>query len=428
MFLLTLLCPLAVALEAPVVNADLKNFFLVTDPYENLLMPPSTSAQAFVDARAKLLWRPATGVKLVAHHVITAGTTAVSSQLESELSALGISNEDGQSSSPLMTGVGLQSPQLIELSWALEDQSGMTLQGRTDRLYLQTGAGPAEIRVGRQPVSFGNGLAFNPMDLVAPFSFATIDAEYKPGIDAVRIDTYWGMSSELNLVIAYAGDLNYIDFWTPDRLVAVVQGRSTLGVTDVTLFTSMNRGDQVFGVGLNSSIGPIGLFSDFTWTLSELWLEDTQQTELDDHWRGVVGALWRPGERTTLTTEFYGQSLGAAQPEDYLEVLALAPYARGELWLMGQYYAMLSVSQELSPLLNASLSATGNLLDQSVLLSPSLALSLSDNANLSIGGFVGIGERPTDLALERILTVGPQIQSEFGLLPGTLFLQLRNYF
>mgnify|MGYP001463408025 CR=1 FL=1 len=85
MSLLTLLSPLALALETPELNADLKNFFLVTDPYENLLMPPSTSAQAFVDARAKMIWRPISGVKLVAHHVITAGTPPSTSQLELEL-------------------------------------------------------------------------------------------------------------------------------------------------------------------------------------------------------------------------------------------------------------------------------------------------------------------------------------------------------
>ena len=52
------------------------------------------------------------------------------------------------------------------------------------RLYIKGSIGPVDLQIGRQPISFGNGFVFSPLDLVQPFSFATIDNEYKPGIDA----------------------------------------------------------------------------------------------------------------------------------------------------------------------------------------------------------------------------------------------------
>src|SRR5690606_33009553 len=101
-------------------------------------------------------------------------------------------------------GVGLTAPELVDLTWELEEDAAV-LRGRTDRLWVRGTFGRTDVTVGRQPVSFGTGVLFTPLDLVAPFHPATIDQEYKPGVDAARVDTYLGVAGALTAVAAWAG-------------------------------------------------------------------------------------------------------------------------------------------------------------------------------------------------------------------------------
>ena len=60
---------------------------------------------------------------------------------------------------------------------------------------------------------------------------------------------------------------------------------------------------------------------------------------------------------------------------------------------MGQSYASVAWSQELTPLVQGNLSVIGNLNDQSTMLSPSISISVSDNTQkLLSGGFMRVLE------------------------------------
>ena len=151
---------------------------------------------------------------------------------------------------PLLKQGSATAPEVIELSWTgFEDDENFSLQGQSDRALIKASLGSTDILwVGKH--FFGHGMFFNPMDLVQPFFFATIDAEYKLGIDAIRIDQYFGMSSQLTGVVAYAGE------WDKEGLVGVLNGNTTIGWTDV-LILGMIRGDFVAGTGLATSIGAV---------------------------------------------------------------------------------------------------------------------------------------------------------------------------
>ena len=121
-----------------------------------------------------------------------------------------------------------QAPEAVELSWNGDEEADLFLQGRTDSCISKE-VYPVDLQIGRQPISFGNGFVFSPLDLVQPFSFATIDNEYKPGIDAIRLDGYIGMSTHITAVAAYAGD------WDMDGMTYVLNGNTTIGWTDLSL-------------------------------------------------------------------------------------------------------------------------------------------------------------------------------------------------
>lgn len=385
------------------LNGDLKTFFTATLPYDHVLMPDNPSGQGVFDNRMKLSARWGAW-SFVAHHTTTALTATPSSL------SFGTS-----------TGVGLLAPEVVDLSWVAFDED-LTLRGRIDRLSIAWSPNGMDLTVGRQPISFGNAVIFTPLDLVNPFTPAVIDQEYKPGVDAVRVDLYAGVSSKLSLAAAYGGS------WDRAGLIAAAYGQSTVGVTDLGVFAGSVRGDGVIGASIVTSLGGVGLISDITLTAplggGAMFV------------RGTLGVLWKPGPDTTITAEAYLQTLGSSDPDRYIAVASGPRFARSEVWLMGVGYGAIAVSHQITPTLMGSFATISNVLDPSAFLAPSVSWSVADNAVFSVGGFVGIGARPDDIELTDL--IGPNgplppeqltyLNSEFGTYPSLLFLQSRLYF
>ncbi|MCB9688645.1 MAG: hypothetical protein H6738_24740 [Alphaproteobacteria bacterium] len=346
------------------------------------------------------------------------------------------------SASPLgggaSAGVGLSAPELVDLTWTADTGDALTVRGRTDRLVLAWSPRGARVALGRQPVSFGTGYVFTPMDVVNPFSAATIDTEYKPGIDAARVDVFLGATGKLTAVGAWAGPLppTHPDAEPVDLtdVVLAAAGQGTVGLTDLVGLAAVVRGDLVGGAGVISSIGVVGLHGEATVTLP-----DEEAVEQDPFVRAVVGADGRPTTTTSLAAEVYVQTNGAADPADYLDFATGPRFSRGELWTMGQLYAALSVNQEITPLVTGSAAVIANLLDPSALVAPALSVSVSDDATVGIGGFLSIGARPDEVPLGLDPTtfalvpptqdaLAASVNSEFGLYPHTVFMNMRVWF
>ena len=149
------------------LHGDVKTFFTATVPYEHLFMPEDPSGQGVFDARLKLEAAWGENLRLQVHQTATA-ITGSSAQVS-------VTN----------TGVGLTAPEVVDLSWVATDED-LVFRGRIDRLSLAWSTPGFDLTVGRQPITFGKTLFFTPLDLVNPFQPATIDQEYKPGVDAVR--------------------------------------------------------------------------------------------------------------------------------------------------------------------------------------------------------------------------------------------------
>lgn len=397
------------------VHGDIKAFTVATFPYDNPAWealgawPSDPVAQSTLDGRLKLRldigqWR------VEAHHAISAVSGGALS--------LGLGG----------TGVVTGVPELVDLTWT-EPSSGsagsggdLVITGRTDRLLVQGELGPVTLALGRQPVSFGSGMFFTPLDLVAPFFPATIDTEYKPGVDAVRVDAYAGTSFQQSVVAAWVGactpgnstGCSSVDL---SDLVLASWSRVTVGVTDLGLFLGEVRDDEVAGLSVVGAAGSVGLHGDLTLTLPPGHLDGRTPTE-DIFVRGVLGADWRPAEKTTLSGEAYLQTNGAGQSADYLGQAMGARYTNGELWALGRSYIGLDWSQELRPTITSNLAVLSNLQDPSALLVPTLSLSVAGNADLSAGAYVGLGKRLDGMSL----------QSELGLVPVTGFARMAMYF
>jgi hypothetical protein len=384
------------------VSGHLKSFSLAVFPYDHPLLPTAPVGQTVLDARAQ--------ARLTAGRVTAEVAHAVTPTLGG---GGGLVIAD--------TGVAPTAPELVPLGWEASPADGGSLSavGRTDRLLVKVAGRGFDLTVGRQPVSFGAGAFFTPLDLVNPFTPTTIDTEYKPGVDAVRLDAYQGVGAQLTVVASWAGapitarDRDPVGL---DDLSAAAVGRAPIGPADVTILLGAIHGDLVAGAGVDGSVGPVRVYGDAAVTVPT--------TEERPFVRAVVGASHQASERVFLAGEVYVQTLGTSDPEALLPTLQGPRYARGELWLAGVAYAGLAASVEITPLLRGSVGAFVNLGDPSALLAPSLVWSVADDAEVLAGAFAGVGARPASPALPP----GFGIRSEFGLYPVVAFTSLRVWF
>ncbi len=409
------------------VGGDIKGFFDAVFPYEHLIMPEDPIASAALDFRFKFSGDYSTWLSWELHHSLTARFRP------GEATTFGITPGTGQ---PV-------ADEALTMSYTAVDTPHFELAGRFDRLNLSFHLPGLDISIGRQPVSFGTGLFFTPMDLLAPYTPQVVDREYKPGVDAARFDGFLGATGRLT------GVVGVIEEFSLEGLFVAGYGGFTVGVTDLNFFAAKIRKDLVVGVGTASSIGPVGVHADVTVTVP-FEGEDTcpgansladEDEACPPFFRGVVGADIRTGFGMSVAGEFYVQTAGATDRTRYLEVATRPRFARGELWTMGTFYGGLSITQEIIPIVFVNVSLMTNFLDPSFFVAPGLTWSVSENAEFAIGGFFTIGARPDEVELVDLIdpdTLQPlsedelleviRSNSEFGLAPHQFYAQLKFYF
>jgi hypothetical protein len=327
----------------------------------------------------------------------------------------------------LLVQTGLGAPELVPLSWDPVDGPGLRAQLRLDRAVLRASLPGVQVAVGRQALSFGRGLFFTPLDLVNPFLPTVVDQEFKPGVDAARVDVFAGTSGQVTAAVAYGGP-----GW--DDAVGALQAAGTLGVWDLGLMGAVVHEDLVAGAFTHGSVGPVGLHAEGAVTRPPAGSGQAPFV------RAALGADARPHGNLSVSGELYVQSLGAATAAGYLPTALDPRFARGELWLLGRWYAAGAAAWQAAPTVNVALAAVVNLHDPSALLGPTLAWSVADDAELVAGAWAGLGAGPgrvqaADLAFNpfdpaglREMLRGLPVRSEMGLLPTTGFLQLRAFF
>jgi hypothetical protein len=74
---------------------------------------------------------------------------------------------------------------LFDLTHRISEDDDRAITHRLDRLYLSHSSADTVFKFGRQAVSWGNGLIYNPVDFFNPFNPAAIDTEYKTGDDMI---------------------------------------------------------------------------------------------------------------------------------------------------------------------------------------------------------------------------------------------------
>ena len=302
----------------------------------------------------------------------------------------------------------------LPLQFDIADHEDYFSEARLDRFNLSFDLGKSKVTIGRQPVTWGEGYFWPALDLFSPFSPEQLDRDYKSGVDSVKINLPLGNLSELEVIGGILGSSLDRD----GTLGALL--RWNLGNVDVGFMGGSFHQDSVGGLFLSADVRGTGVRAEVTYTSSG----DKYDRLLDreDFWRGSIGITRQLTPTISVTSELAFNGYGADDSENYALWYLSDRMSRGEVNGYGKYYWGTSLTQQFHPLLIGTLTSLVNFTDTSVLLTPSVIWSLSDNSDVIAGAELGIGDGI------RVLNEIPVLGSEYGAVPATVFLALKVYF
>ena len=304
----------------------------------------------------------------------------------------------------------------LPLQWTIEDWDHGSWRHRFDRLLVSAPLGrSAAATVGRQTISWATSLIFTPADPFVPFDPADPFREYRAGVDAVRIQGFSSAFTELDFVFRPAD--------TRDGTTITALGR---------ISTASGPWEVSGWAGVLHDEGAVSAAA----TLMAAGTAFRGEAELrwpDDVMRFTIGAdrsFPLAGRDLYVVLEYQRDGYGATDPEDYLGVLLSDPYSRGELQVIGRNETALQASWQATPLLTTDLLTMWNMNDGSFLLSPAASYSLSNEAYIRGGFFLGIGAGKGSTVLpiggeDPALTLPG---SEFGIVPSSVYISLTAFF
>ena len=265
---------------------------------------------------------------------------------------------------------------LLDLTDIISEGSDSAILHRLDRLWLGYTSEKAVVRLGRQALSWGNGLAYAPMDLVNPFDPASIDTEYKAGDDMLYVQYLQDNGNDVQAAYVFRRDVVSGDA-KADEATAAIKYHGFAGEAEYDLLLARSYGDAVIGVGAGRDIGGAVWSSDLVVT----------DTDLDTYVQFVSNVMYSwiwGGRNISGSLEYYfngfGQSDGRYDPIS----LAMNPdllvrLSRGELFTLGRHYFSANMMIEMSPLWILTPTVFMNVEDPSALFQLVTTYSLSEN-------------------------------------------------
>lgn len=283
---------------------------------------------------------------------------------------------------------------LLDLESVIAVGSRHLSSARVDRLSLAWSRPWGTVTVGRQAITWGGGLVFNPFDLFNPFAPSDVVRDYKNGDDMIHLDL---PLTDLGVQLLAVGRRDPLTGRiSAEESSFAAQVRLRQARTDWTLMGGWHYGEPVLGLGGS------GLLGEATWHVDATWLR--VGTEGSGGARAFASAVanlqysWVWGGRNVLGFVEYhfsgpgGSNYGAALLDPVLATLR----SRGSLFVLGRHLGAASLQIEWHPLLNFFLGSLANLEDPSFLLQPRFVWSASDAVQVTSGVDLPVGSRGSE--------------------------------
>ena len=282
---------------------------------------------------------------------------------------------------------------LMDLTHVIDEGADGVLYHRLDRLFLTVERPWGIFRIGRQAVTWGNGMVFNPMDLFNPFAPTDVVRDYKVGDDMALLILPAGENGDFRAIgVPRRNPENGIVEWDASAVGAKL--RIPLGGTEWTLLAARSYDNLVAGAGAVGYAWSAVWRVDATWTtlpaggpsggyLSAVANVDVSWTLWDKNFYGFL--------------ELYFNGLGET---DYSDVFdnpdLLAAVARGEIFTLGRLYLTPDIGVEVHPLFNVHVTFINNLPDPSGAILPRCVWSITEDMEAMIGATLHWGEEGSE--------------------------------
>ncbi len=258
----------------------------------------------------------------------------------------------------------------------------------------------ADLVIGRQAVTFGRSLFWNPTDWLASFTPTEIDREYKAGVDAARLSLALGRTSGAELLYAYGED------GERDESALIARAFTNLGGWDLEVLGGSVWIDDRLGFAFSGDLAGAGL-------RGELSRHQPRAGAEEDFLRATLEADYRWPSSLHLIVELHHNGWGSSEVEDYAELFTSPRLLTGQVMNVGRHYLASRLSYEITPIAVGSLAVLVNLADGSGLVHPTFTRTLSDESRLAAGANLPWGGAPRAGAP----------RSEYGSYASTLWLQ-----
>ena len=303
-----------------------------------------------------------------------------------------------------------------DLTHEISSSDSRVLAQRLDRMHVDFTSEKTVLRFGRQAVSWGNGLIYNPMDFLNPFDPAAVDTEYKLGDDMFYGQYLLDSGSDWQLVSVQrrdeAGDVTSAVRSTALKFHGFGLDR------EYDLLLAEHYDEFMLAFGGSTNLGDAVLRGDVVFT-------DTP----DDWVASLVGSWsysWEwGGHNVRAIGEYFFNGFGLREddysPEKFAEADALtARISRGELFNVGRHYLAGSLTVEVTPLFNVIPNIFLNLGDGSALAQLVAQWDVSQNWQLLASVNVPLGPAGAefgglDSGIEgRQLSAGPAVFAQLA--------------
>jgi hypothetical protein len=309
---------------------------------------------------------------------------------------------------------------LFNFTDVISESSDSAILHRLDRFWVGYTSEKAVVRLGRQALSWGNGLVYAPMDLVNPFDPTSIDTEYKAGDDMLYLQYLQDNGNDVQA--AYVARRSLLSGNVEaDEATAAVKYHGFAGTGEFDVLIARSYGDTVAGIGLARPIGGAVWSADLVVTDTESDTYTQFVTNLMYSW------IWK-GKNMSGAVEYYfngfGQSGGRYDPLSVAMNPDLAVrLSRGELYTAGRHYLAANVLVEMTPLWTVTPTLLINADDPSALFQLVTNYSLSDNMTLLASLNVPLGPDGSEFGGIETAIPGRYLTIDAG-----LFAQVAWYF
>lgn len=272
--------------------------------------------------------------------------------------------------------------------------------------------------LGRQPIDWGSARLWQPLNVFGAFSPTDLDTDYKPGIDAARLDWFPSDFSALSAVYAFSSsDNDAIEKNTNSAL----HYRSKIGMQSEYALLAANIIDyQIFGASFESAWAGLG------WRVEAARYKETNTNKNSFFW--VAGVDYQFKNGAIMTAEWYENDRGASNVTSLINTNTqsdtLIKY--GLQQQLVQRVFGVSINKDITPLVNAGYTLLASPLkdsegkqNSSFLHQINLTYSVSNESDLLFSFQSASGKG--------LNTVG-KAQSEFGHISASVAIRLRFYF